>query len=152
MTLVEKIDALKSLIDDLRAESALALSLQGLYTQAEDLHLKDIPDRILQIRVYDFNYKFDFKALESVGTIHSRAEGLPAGGMGIYPQAPALRTDVKLNMKQSTPITYCFSGVWGQPASIAIDCVFPTITYHKIDFKAIPATPEQFIAPPEEDE
>lgn len=152
MTLVEKINLLNSLVANLRDETALALSLQGLYTRAEELHLKDIPDRILQIRVYDFNYRFDFKALESVGTIHSRAEGIAVGGMNINPVPVPLKIAEKLNMEKSTPITYCFSGVWGQNASIAIDCVFPTITYNKINFKAIDSAPEQFIAPIEETE
>ena len=152
MTLVEKINLLKSLVDELRDDTALALTMQGLYTLKEDLHLKDIPDRILQIRVYDFNYRFDFKSLESVGKIHSRAEGIAAGGSGIEPQCFNFRYKQKFNMKTLTPITYCYSGVWGQNSSLATDCVFPNITYHKINFKAIPSAPEQFIAPPEEEE
>ena len=152
MTLVEKIDLLKSLISDLKEETALALTIQGLYTEPENISLKDIPDRILQIRVYDFNYKFDFKALDSVGTIHSRNEGTATGGMRIHPVPFSLRVAQKLNFKTDTPIVDAISGVYGQTSTISVNCVFPTITNHKLDFKVVDSVPDQFIPPNEETE
>lgn len=152
MTLVEKINLLKSVIADLKDETALALTIQGLYTEAKNISLKDIPDLILQIRVYDFNYKFDFKALDSVGTIHSRNEGIATGGMKISPVPFNFRIADRMDFKTLTTITPRLSGVYGQDSSISVNCVFPTITYHKIDFKAVDSVPEKFIAPSEENE
>ena len=150
-TLSQKLSTIKTMLEELRVDAALALTVQGRRTEPDSYTLNELPELISQIRVYDFNYRFDFKALDSVGTIHSRAEGIAAGNSGITPECFNFKLLEKINMKTPTPITYCFSGVWGQNASIAIDCVFPNITYHKLNFKAITSAPEQFIAPPEEE-
>lgn len=144
MTLVEKVDLLKSLISDLKEETALALTIQGLYTEPENISLKDIPDRILKIRVYDFNYKFDFKALDSVGTIHSRQEGMASGGMDINPVFPEFKVIDEFDMRTYTPIVKRNAGVWGQESSITMNCVFPEITTQKLDFVTISFNPENW--------
>jgi hypothetical protein len=137
MTLSEKMNLLNSLINDLRRDTALALTVQGVYTEFDNLHLKDIPDLIAKIRVYDFNYKFDFKALESVGVIHSRAEGVSTGGMSIDPQPFVLKSIIRFDMNTETPITYCYSGVYGQNSSITTNCTFPNISHYKIKFDTL---------------
>ncbi len=114
--------------------------------------MKDIPDLILQIRVYDFNYKFDFKALDSVGTIHTRATGNSCGGMPIYPIPFELKIAEPVNLKIPTPVVPREAGVFGQNASIVTNCVFPNITTAPINFKAITSEPDQFVAPDGEDE
>lgn len=152
MTLYEKVQLLQSLIEELKTDTALALTIQGLYTEAENIKLKDIPDLILQIRVYDFNYKFDFKALDSVGTIHTRASGISCGGMPIYPIPFELKIIEPVNLKIPTPVVPREAGVFGQNASIVTNCVFPNITTVPINFKAIASEPDQFIAPDGEDE
>lgn len=144
MTLHEKIQLLESLLVSLKEESALALTLQGLYTEPDKIKVKDIPDRILQIRVYDFNYKFDFKALDSVGTIHSRFEGTATGGMPINPVFPEFKVLDKIDMRTVTPIFKSLSGVYGQNSSIVVNCVFPTIETQKQDFNTVSIMPENW--------
>lgn len=144
MTLHDKIQLLESLLSSLKEESALALTLQGLYTEPAQIKIKDIPDLILKIRVYDFNYKFDFKALDSVGTIHSRQEGIASGGMDINPVFPEFKVVDEFDMRTYTPIVKRNVGVYGQESSITMNCVFSEITTQKQDFVTVSFIPENW--------
>ena len=153
MTLVNKINLLKTVLNNLKEDSALALTIQGLYTEAANIKVADIPNLILQIRAHDFNYKFDFKALDSVGSIHVRNEGTTAGGMQIAP-VPfdfVVPTRMDLNVDGTIQLV-ATNGVYGRDlANIGFSIEFPTITHKKLDFKSVSVEPEQFIAPSEED-
>lgn len=144
MTLHDKVQLLESLLSSLKEDSALALTLQGLYTESDKIKIKDIPDLILKIRVYDFNYKFDFKALDSVGTIHSRQEGMASGGMDINPVFSEFEVMDEFDMRTYTPIVKRNAGVWGRESSITTNCVFPEITTQKLDFVTISFNPENW--------
>lgn len=152
MTLIEKIDLLNEVLADLKYKSALALTVQGLYTEASDIKLKDIPDLISKIRVYDFNYKFDFKALNSVGTLKVRNEGTSGGNMGISPLPLDLHVPSRISMKVATEIKYPEKGVFGRDSVISgIRCIAPTISFNKLDFSNISTEPTTFVALPEEE-
>lgn len=152
MTLLEKNDLLNEVLADLKYKSALALTVQGLYTEASNIKLKDIPDLIGMIRVYDFNYKFDFKSLDSVGTLKVRNEGTSGGEMNITPTFPNLHDTIRMSVKVTTEIRYPEKGVFGRDSVISgIRCIAPTISFNKLDFSNISTEPTTFVALPEEE-
>ena len=151
MTLVEKFDLLQKLLKELHVKSAEAFTIQGLYREPKDFIIKDIPNLIRLIRTEDFQFRFDFKSLDSVGTIRARLEGEPSGYSGIEPSPfayvfPTLNNKIILDFNVGAQhVTLPNFGAWGTPTvTFATDPRIFEIHVPKMEFH-IESIPDSFI-------
>lgn len=86
MTLVEKLNLLQELLANLKEDTASAFTIQGLYREPEDFTIREIPDLIRLIKTEDFQFRFNFKDMDSVGRIRARKTGEAVGGLFINPR------------------------------------------------------------------
>ena len=106
MTLVEKITLLEQVLERLKDETAEALTIQGLYREPEDFIIKDIPQLIRLIKTEDFQFRFNFKDMDSVGRIHARRTGEATGGLFFNPQPPPLVPGYPIDFTTRYTIAY----------------------------------------------
>lgn len=146
MTLSEKMQLLQSFLEDLHVESAKAFTIQGLYREPEDFIIKDIPDLIRLIKTEDFQFRFDFKSLDSVGRIKSASLGRSIGGINISIPAFDIEvcyTDLSVGPQ---PIFKPESGVWGMPDNnLPTNSQMTNQSFIEIDFSNIGSLPDTLI-------
>ena len=152
MTLSEKMQLLQELLQELHVESAKAFTIQGLYREPEDFIIKDIPDLIRLIKTEDFQFRFDFKSLDSVGKIRARLDGEPAGDSGIEPIPfdyvfPTLDNKIVVGLNVGAQyVTRPNFGAWGMPTvTIATDPHIFEIHIPKMEFHFVETAPDSFI-------
>ena len=131
MTLVEKINLLEQVLGRLKNETAEALTIQGLYREPEDFMIKDIPQLIRLIKTEDFQFRFNFKDMDSVGRIHARKTGEASGGLFFNPRPPAFIPGYQIDFSTfETPISYptgkaCGCHVGGFQSNSKFDFIQP---------------------------
>lgn len=144
MTLVEKINLLKSVIDELKDKTALALTIQGLYREPEDFTVREIPDLIRLIKTEDFQFRFNFKDMDSVGRIRARKTGESVGGLTFNPHPADFIVLDAINLKANYTITVpvgkaCGWHVGGMNTYGTMD----DISVHLFNFKELESMSQQ---------
>src|SRR5574344_1291076 len=151
MTLHEKLALIESTLHDIHIDTASALTIQGVYREPEDFMLQELGTLIRLIKTEDFQFRFDFKSLDSVGKIHARLEGISSGNSGI---SPIKYDHWWFTMDMSIPETkvkYPAHGCYGMPdQDIGITSSMEDIELHIFNFKELDSISANLVPMPEE--
>ena len=144
MTLIEKLNLLKDLLANLKEDTASALTIQGLYREPEDFIISEIPDLIRLIKTEDFQFRFNFKDMDSVGRIHARRTGEAAGGLFFNPQPVEIIVLDKLDFKAVYTIECPLDKACGwHVGGLVTNGSMTDLTIHMFDFKGLESMSQQ---------